>query len=98
MPHASLVEEHIHNSAQGGSKILNTEENLDDIYRKIEYSLPCFNNNNKNSQHIIAKYWPSVSKSRFTLLKEGMRIAMRGHLDNEEKFGTILVVESYEVI
>lgn len=71
---------------------------IDDVYREVEYLLPCFNDDGKNSQKLICKYWPGSPKSRFMQIKDGTRVVLCGHLDAHEKFGTILVVEQFEVL
>lgn len=75
-----------------------TKSKIDSIYRYIEYALPAFNQDNKNSQVIVARFWPNMPDCRFSSMEEGKKIAVRGHLDALEKYGTILIVEQFEVL
>ena len=62
-------------------------------FRKIEIGLPAYNDQDKNSGEILAKYWAGGDKNYFLLLPAGAQVAIRGHLDVDEKFGTILIIE-----
>lgn len=74
------------------------KEKVDSIFRKVEYELPGFNEDGKNSSQILVKYWPSQPNSRLIELEDGKLVALRGHLDAHEKFGTIVVVEQFKVV
>lgn len=74
------------------------KQNIDEVYREIEYALPCYNENDVDSQILVSKYWPNSQNSRFTQLATGTKVAITGHLDKNEKFGTILVVEQFDVL
>lgn len=67
--------------------------NLGDGYRKIEVGLPTFNDDGKNTTEIIAKYWAGGDRNYFLVLPENSHVAIRGHLDYDEKFGTIVIAE-----
>lgn len=71
---------------------------IDDMFRQVEYGLPCFNEKGVDTQVINCKYWPNSPKSRFNQLQIGTKIAICGHLDAHEKFGTILIVEQFETL
>lgn len=74
------------------------KEKIEDKYRKIEYPIPYPRGTSKDSQFINCIYWTSTSDNRLTTIVDGKRIALRGHLDAHEKFGTIIVVEQFEVL
>lgn len=78
--------------------IASLKEKVDPYFRKIEYELPAFNDDGKNTATILVKYWPSQPNSRLIELEENKLVAIRGHLDAHEKFGTIVVVEQFKVI
>lgn len=69
---------------------------IDEKFRVVEYQLLNFNENNEDSQEIVAKYWPSTKGPEFVKLPEGTFLLIRGHLDKDKVHGTILVVETYE--
>lgn len=71
---------------------------VDDIYRYVEYDLPFENEEEETTATSIARYWVQGEKSRFTLLENGTLIALRGHLDVHPKFGTIVIVEQFNVL
>lgn len=74
------------------------KEKTEEKFRKIEYPLPFPNKFNKDSGFINCIFWTGTNENRLTTLVEGKRIAIRGHLDAHEKFGTIIVVEQFEVL
>ena len=78
--------------------IVSLKEKVDSFFRKVEYELPSFNENGKNTASILVKYWPSQPNSRLIELDGNRLVAIRGHLDTHEKFGTIVVVEQFKVI
>ena len=71
-------------------------ENIDDYFRFFEYELPYLEENNKVVPRIAVKYWTNQSKNILTMTPENSRVAIHGHLDAHEKFGTILVVEAIQ--
>ena len=73
-------------------------ENVDDVYRYFEYELPYDEDDETMSAKIIVKNWTNQSKTRLAVLPSNTRVALTGHLDRCEKFGTIIVVEQLEVI
>ena len=73
-------------------------ENLDEYYRTFEYELPYFEENNTAVAKIVVKYWTNQPKARLITLPENSRVAIQGHLDAHEKFGTILIVEQVQVL
>ena len=73
-------------------------ENIDDYFRYFEYELPYLEENESVVPKIICKYWANQPKSRLNTLPDASRVAIHGHLDAHEKFGTILVVEQLQVI
>ena len=73
-------------------------EILDDYYRTFEYELPYFEENNTAVAKIVVKYWTNQPKARLITLPENSRVAIQGHLDAHEKFGTILIVEQVQVL
>lgn len=65
----------------------------DGEFRLVETPLPTFNDKGKNTASIYMKYWASGNKSYFLTLPMNSCVAIRGHLDVDEKFGTIVIVE-----
>ena len=73
-------------------------EVLDDYNRYFEYELPFSQDSGNVVPRIVVRYWTRQPKTRLIVLAENTRVAMHGHLENDEKFGTILLVEQLEVI
>lgn len=74
------------------------KENIDDRHRYVEYALPTYNDDNKNSQILVARYWSNQPLTLLNKYEVGRRVAIRGHLDAHEKFGTIVIVETLELL
>lgn len=73
-------------------------EKIDDYHRKFEFDLPYIQMNNEAKPIVTIRYWATTPNPRLLVMPEGTRIAFHGHLDIEEKFGTIIVVEQFEVL
>lgn len=74
-------------------------EVIDEKYRYFEYQLPYDEENAEGSVNkIVVTFWTKLPKPRLIVLPENTRVAISGHLDVSQKFGTILLVEQLEVI
>ena len=73
-------------------------EKVDDTSRYFEYELPYENEKGDTSARIVVKNWTNQSKTRVSVMPEGARVAISGHLDGSEKFGTILIVEQLQSV
>lgn len=62
-------------------------------FRKVEISIPTYNDEGNNSCEIYAKYWAGGDRNYFLSLKAGSLVAIRGHLDVDKNFGTIVIIE-----
>lgn len=62
-------------------------------YRKIEFTLPTYDEFGNNTVLVICKYWPGGDRNYLLSLPSGTQIAITGHLDFAEQFGTIVVIE-----
>ena len=68
-------------------------KNIDEIYRNFEYELPYSEDPLKPNPIIVVKQWTNMPNSRLIAIPEGTRVAIHGHLDYNEQFGTIIIVE-----
>lgn len=73
-------------------------KNIDELYRNFEYELPYSEDPLKPNPIIAVKQWTNMPNSRLVTVAEGTRVAIHGHLDYEERFGTILIVEQFQSI
>ena len=73
-------------------------ERIDDFYRYFEYELPFLQETNKTTPIIVLRNWTGQSGARINVLEKNTRVAIHGHLDAHEKFGTILVVEELQTL
>lgn len=73
-------------------------EKIDDIYRYFEYELPYFDENENAKTIIVVKFWANQPNARLISMPENSRVAIRGHLDAHEKYGTIIVVEQIQSV
>ena len=73
-------------------------EKIDDYYRYFEYELPNFEESDGAVPKIVVKYWTKLPKTRLISIPDNSRVAIQGHLDANEKFGTILFVEEIQVL
>jgi len=73
-------------------------EKIDGIYRFFEYELPHLKEPENGETRIVIKYWTNLPDSRLLVLENNLRVALHGHLDAHEKFGTILVVDDYQLL
>ena len=73
-------------------------DNIDDIFRNFEYELPYLEENNDANSKIVVRFWSNQPKTRLLALPSNSRVALHGHLDAHEKFGTILVVEQVQLL
>ena len=71
-------------------------ERIDDYYRNFEYELPFMEEKCRVVPRIVIRNWTEQPRPRLIFLEDGTRVALHGHLDAHEKFGTILVVEQIE--
>ena len=74
-------------------EILGYLKEIDGDFRIVEAVLPTFNDKGKNTALIRMKYWTTGNKCYFLSLPINSHVAIRGHLDVDEKFGTIVIVE-----
>lgn len=68
-------------------------ENLGNNIRKAQISSPVFNDEGNNTFMIYLKYWAGGDRNFLTSLPNKSHVAIQGHLEYAEKFGTIVVVE-----
>lgn len=73
-------------------------ENINEQLRYFEYELPFFQENEAAVPKIVVKYWTGRAGSRLDVLPINTRVAIQGHLDAHEKFGTIIIVEDLQQI
>ena len=73
-------------------------ENINDSFRYFEYELPFFQENESAVPRIVLKYWTEQKNSRLSVLPLNARVAIHGHLDAHEKFGTIIIVEELQLL
>jgi len=73
-------------------------EIIDEKFRYFEYEPPFSDENYDTAPRIVVKYWTDQPNSRLSTLPNDTFVAIHGHLDNIEKFGTILLVEQLEVV
>ena len=73
-------------------------EKIDDNYRYFEYELPFLDEPSNGVTRIVIKFWMNQPNSRLLVLEPNTRVAIHGHLDAHEKFGTILVVEQFQAL
>lgn len=73
-------------------------ENIDDYYRYFEYERPYDEKSTVEIAKIVVKHWSNQPKSRLITMPINARVAITGHLDANEKFGTILVVEQIQSV
>ena len=66
---------------------------VDGEFRLVEVSLPTFNDEGKNTALVYMKYWTDGNKNYFLSLPKDSLVGIHGHLDVNEKFGTIVIVE-----
>lgn len=71
-------------------------ETIDEKFRYFEYELPFLEENDQAIPKILIKFWSNQPKTRLISFPEGTRVAIHGHLDAHEKFGTILIVEQVQ--
>ncbi len=74
------------------------KEVINDYDRYFEYELPFDQINNNAAPKIVVRFWTRQPKARMIILPENTKVAIHGHLDADEKFGTILLVEQLEVL
>ena len=74
------------------------KETIDEQHRYFEYDIPYPEVEEGSHPKIVTRYWTRMPNARLVLLPVNTRVAIHGHLDVEEKFGTILHVELLEVI
>ena len=72
------------------------KENLDAIYRELEFAIPGNNIDHGFSTKIVCKYWTNSPNSLLINYKSEHMVGIRGHLERDQKFGIILVVEEIE--
>lgn len=74
------------------------KDNIDEYFRYFEYELPYSDDPLKPNPQIVIKFWTNQPNSRLLVMPSGTKIAVHGHLDMHEKFGTILIVELFQTI
>ena len=73
-------------------------EVIDERHRYFEYELPYEEIENQKAPRIVVKYWESQPNPRLIVAPVNSRVAIQGHLDTSEKFGTIIVVEQFQAV
>ena len=71
-------------------------EKIDENFRYLEYELPYMKEPDEGQSKIVVSYWTKQPNSRLIQLADHTRVILHGHLEPNEKFGTILVVEHLE--
>jgi len=71
-------------------------ENVDGMHRYFEYERPYDEKGSVENAKIIIKHWTNQEKTRLSVMPINTRVAISGHLDASEKFGTILIVEQIQ--
>lgn len=79
------------------SIIGNLLEQIDEYFRYFEYDTPYIDEKSSNAK-IPIKFWSNQPNSRLIVLPNSTRVAIHGHLDINQRFGTILLVEQLEVL
>ena len=74
------------------------KEGIDEFHRYLNYTLPFFQEGNVTEPRIVVKNWTNQPNARLIVLPLNTRVLIHGHLDGDEKFGTILLVEQLEVV
>lgn len=74
------------------------KEKIDSVYRNFDYELPYSEDPSKPTPHIVVKYWSNQADTRLIVIPDNTRVAIHGHLDLDEKYGTILIVESFQTL
>ena len=73
-------------------------EQIDEYYRYFEYETPYNDDRNVEVPKIPIKFWSNQPNSRLIVLPSSTKVAIHGHLDINQRFGTILLVEQLEVL
>ena len=79
------------------SIIGNLVEQIDEYFRYFEYETP-YQDEGESNPKIPIKFWTNQPNSRLIVLPKSTRVAIHGHLDINQRFGTILLVEQLEVL
>ena len=74
------------------------KEKVDMDFRDFVYETPFSDDGLLEERHIKIKYWTPQHQNRLTILPDATKVLVHGHLEQHEKFGTILLAEELEVI
>jgi len=67
-------------------------------FRELIYDAPFNDREGLDVRHIKVKYWSNQLETRLMKIEDFKKVLIHGHLEEHEKFGTILLAEELEVI
>ena len=71
---------------------------IDEYHRKLMYDIPFSLEKDSKVSNIVIRYWTDQPLPRLISLEDSTRVAVHGHLEESEEFGTILLVQQLEVL
>ena len=74
------------------------KEQIDKDFRDLIYDTPFSDYHFLEVRHIKVKYWTHQHETRLSIIPSDSKVLIHGHLEEHEKFGTILLAEELEVI
>ena len=74
------------------------KENIGNEFRKVETVKPTFDENGDNKVNVITRFWAGGEKNYLRVMPINSMVSIVGHLEFDEKFGTIIIVEQMECL
>ena len=74
------------------------KENIGNELRRIETLKPSFDEDGNNTVSVIAKFWAGGDKNYLRVMPANSQVSIVGHLEFDENFGTIVVVEQLQCL
>ncbi len=71
---------------------------IDDERRFIEVDRVTVKDGKIETDNLIAKYWNRRPGNHFMKMNEGNYIGVKGRLENDEKYGVIIIIEQINTV
>jgi len=71
---------------------------IDEKFRYFEYEVPYTDDYDAKDHLIVVRDWTNLNGANFIKIAAGTKVAIHGHLDINEKFGTIIIAEQVQTL
>ena len=74
------------------------KENIGNEFRRVEAFKPTFDDEGNHTVSLMTRYWAGGEKNYLRIMPINSQVSIIGHLEFDENFGTIIVVEQLQCL